>query len=253
MRDRKNYMDTVELSSLPTETTRLHPRSPSRELFFPALPETLYRRLVRLPGKAWAVYQVVRYRTRRTQHATLLLSTRGLLPYGLSQHHTCHALRALEVAALLTRSGGTGRQPCRVTLTRVKDLPPLRPVPVCPDDPPDIRRVEAPDRWQFFPTLSRSEFLALVPLPGQSWAVYLLLKLRLRRTRRVCLPASPIHARCFDISRQQHRTAVAALRQAGLLTVVWAHPRQSPRVVVHPPGPAGPRVVEGVPDATLDQ
>jgi hypothetical protein len=69
--------------------------------FLPALPERVFRALVKLPRKAWAVYQVIKLRARLMKCSTVELSGRFLGRFGLTRHDKRNALRHLERAGLV--------------------------------------------------------------------------------------------------------------------------------------------------------
>src|SRR5262245_17782463 len=86
-----------EMTSDPSTLDLAHARQTKAalgETFFPALPERLYRELVRLPGASWALYQVLMYRT-RTKQATVALPVRRLSVYGMTRNRAADAYAAL--------------------------------------------------------------------------------------------------------------------------------------------------------------
>jgi hypothetical protein len=96
---------------LPSVTERLDKE------FFPPLPGRLFTRLAPLPGKAFAVYMVLRLRSRLERVQTVTLTTAYLRRFGLSPDQKDRALVCLEAAQLITVDRNHGKNPT-VTLRR---------------------------------------------------------------------------------------------------------------------------------------
>jgi hypothetical protein len=100
---------------LPCVTERL------QKEFYPPLPGPLFSVLVSLPGKAWAVYMVLRRLSRLKKVQTVSLTTVALSRFGITRRQKEHALTCLEAVHLLTVDRAHGKNP-RVTL-RAEDVP----------------------------------------------------------------------------------------------------------------------------------
>jgi hypothetical protein len=87
--------------------------------FLPAIPERVFRALVKLPRKAWAVYQVIKFRARLTKRSAVELSTCVLDRFGLTRKDKCSALPHLERVGLIR----VERRPRKSPVITV--LPPL--------------------------------------------------------------------------------------------------------------------------------
>ena len=97
----------------PIETPSLAQRRDTR--FFPPLPGRLFAILAPLPGKALAVYMLLRLRSRLDKKQTVTLKTAALRPDGISHDQKLRALTCLEAAQLITVDRSHGKNP-RVTL-----------------------------------------------------------------------------------------------------------------------------------------
>ncbi len=84
--------------------------------FLPAVPERLFCRLARLPGKALAVYMVLMYRCRVERRETVTLSPIRLKRYGLTRDQGRHALRILQATGLIAVETTRPRQTPQITL-----------------------------------------------------------------------------------------------------------------------------------------
>jgi hypothetical protein len=107
------------LASRPTEMRVELPSVAERldKEFFPPLPGRLFTRLAPLPGKAFAVYMVLRLRSRLEKKPTVTLTTAYLRRFGITRRQKEHALVCLEAAELLTIDRTNGKNP-RITLRR---------------------------------------------------------------------------------------------------------------------------------------
>lgn len=85
--------------------------------FFPTLPGRLFTMLAPLPGKALAVYMVLRLRSRLERVQTVTLTTSYLRRFGLTPDQKDRALVCLEAAQLITVDRTHGKNPT-VTLRR---------------------------------------------------------------------------------------------------------------------------------------
>jgi hypothetical protein len=85
--------------------------------FFPTLPGRLFTLLAPLPGKALAVYMVLRLRSRLDRVQTVKLTTAYLRRFGLSPDQKDRALACLEAHHLITVDRTNGKNP-RITLRR---------------------------------------------------------------------------------------------------------------------------------------
>jgi len=104
---------------IPVETPGLTARLDKE--FFPTLPGRLFARLVLLPGKAWAVYMVLRLRSRLDKRQTVPLTSTYLRRFGITRRQKEQALASLEAAHLITVERSNGKNP-QVAL-RAEDVP----------------------------------------------------------------------------------------------------------------------------------
>jgi hypothetical protein len=81
------------------------------------------------------------------------------------------------------------------------------------------------------PALPERLFCALVPLPGKSLAVYLVLKLRAQFDQSPTVTLTTTFLKRFGISRREKATALQALEDAGFITVVQRS-RKNPLVTL---------------------
>jgi hypothetical protein len=100
---------------LPSVATRLDKE------FFPTMPGRLFTQLASLPGKALAVYMVLRRRSRLDGCATVQLTSRALARFGIDRQQKDAALASLEAHGLITVARQNGKNP-QVTL-RPEDVP----------------------------------------------------------------------------------------------------------------------------------
>ena len=85
--------------------------------FFPPLPGRLFALLAPLPGKALAVYMVLRLRSRLERVQTVTLTSAALQRFGLSPDQKDRALACLEAHHLIAVDRNHGKNPT-VTLRR---------------------------------------------------------------------------------------------------------------------------------------
>jgi hypothetical protein len=83
--------------------------------YIPPFSVPTFCRLVRLPGKAWAVYLAVLRQTRVDRRDTITLTNRRLKAYGLTRNDKSRALPRLERAGVI-RVERNGRRNPAVTL-----------------------------------------------------------------------------------------------------------------------------------------
>ncbi|HEY7311883.1 MAG TPA: hypothetical protein VH643_21140 [Gemmataceae bacterium] len=76
-------------------------RTGTERRFLPALPEKLFKRLVVLPGKSWAIYLVLLQRSRMERSNPVVLTSACLRQHGLNRTDKYRALPALETAGLI--------------------------------------------------------------------------------------------------------------------------------------------------------
>jgi hypothetical protein len=93
-------------------------------LFFPPLPGRLFRTLAPLPGKALALYMILRLRSRLECRQTVVLTSTFMTQFGITRHQKALALACLETQKLITVDHRHGHNP-RVTL-RAEDVPWVR-------------------------------------------------------------------------------------------------------------------------------
>jgi len=110
------------LSRLVSRPTEIRVELPSvaerlEKEFFPSLPGRLFTLLAPLPGKAWAVYMVLRLRSRLERAQTVTLTTVSLRRFGITRRQKEQALTCLEAAQLVTVDRSHGKNP-RITLRR---------------------------------------------------------------------------------------------------------------------------------------
>jgi hypothetical protein len=89
--------------------------------FLPALPMFVFRRLVRLPRRAWAVYLILTYYRRLKRGRPVELSTCSLADLGLDRHTKARALHHLERAGLIHVERRGKRSPL-VTILNITEL-----------------------------------------------------------------------------------------------------------------------------------
>ena len=89
--------------------------------FFPPLPGRLFRMLAPLPGKALALYMILRLRSRLECRQTVGITSTFVAQFGISPRQKALALACLETHQLIAVEQRHGKNP-RVTL-RVEDVP----------------------------------------------------------------------------------------------------------------------------------
>jgi hypothetical protein len=89
--------------------------------FFPPLPGRLFRLLAPLPGKALALYMILRLRSRLECRQTVVLTSTFVTQFGITRSQKALALACLETHKLIMVDHRHGKNP-RVTL-RVEDVP----------------------------------------------------------------------------------------------------------------------------------
>jgi hypothetical protein len=90
---------------LPCTTKRLDKE------FYPPLPGRLFSILVRLPGKAWAVYLVLYQHSCLRKRLTVSLTSVSLSRFGITRKQKYYALAVLEAAQLITLDRTNGKNP----------------------------------------------------------------------------------------------------------------------------------------------
>ena len=107
------------LASRPTDTRGELPSVTERleKEFFPTLPGRLFTVLAPLPGKALAVYMVLRLRSRLERVQTVTLTSALLGRHGITRRQKDYAVACLEAADLITVDRTNGKNP-RITLRR---------------------------------------------------------------------------------------------------------------------------------------
>ena len=92
--------------------------------FFPPLPGRLFRTLAPLPGKALALYMILRLRSRLECRQTVALTSTFVAQFGITRRQKALALACLETQQLIAVDHRHGQNP-RVTL-RAEDVPWVR-------------------------------------------------------------------------------------------------------------------------------
>jgi hypothetical protein len=82
----------------------------------PALSQTVFRQLVRLPRRAWAVYCVLLLRCRLNRGQTVTLTSSFLSRFGLSRNDKARGLIDLEEAGLIRVERRPRRNPTLTVL-----------------------------------------------------------------------------------------------------------------------------------------
>ena len=90
-------------------------------LFFPTLPGRLFGTLAPLPGKALAVYMLLRLRSRLERSQMVTLTSTFVAQFGITPRQKALALACLETHKLIVVEHRQGKNP-RVTL-RLEDVP----------------------------------------------------------------------------------------------------------------------------------
>ena len=107
------------LASRPTEMRVEMPSVTERldKEFFPPLPGRLFTLLAPLPGKALAVYMVLRLRSRLARVQTVSLTSALLDRHGITRRQKDYAVACLEAVDLITVDRTNGKNP-QITLRR---------------------------------------------------------------------------------------------------------------------------------------
>jgi DNA-binding transcriptional ArsR family regulator len=89
--------------------------------YLPTIPERLFCALVPLPGKALAVYMVLRLRSRLSGRRSVSLTSTLLARFGIDKNQKARALACLEEAGLIVIRRQNGKNPV-VTLLAEETL-----------------------------------------------------------------------------------------------------------------------------------
>jgi hypothetical protein len=115
---RKHGYQIPEIPETKIETETIKKRRDKR--FIPPIPERVFRKLVKLARRTWAVYLLIWRRAKMTRNKSVNVTNKLVEEFGLSRKEKYHALRVLKRVGLL-RIERPKHKRCNPTVTLTED------------------------------------------------------------------------------------------------------------------------------------